>query len=43
MNRAIELHRLRPVMDGTFALEDGANAFRHMKSGAHFGKVVVTL
>jgi len=43
MNRAITAHRLRPVIDRTFDLADGAAAFRHLASGAHFGKVVVTL
>ena len=43
MNRAIALHGLKPVIDSTFALEDAANAFRHLRAGAHFGKVVVTI
>jgi NADPH:quinone reductase-like Zn-dependent oxidoreductase len=43
MNRAIAMHGLRPVIDSTFALEDGAKAFRHMRAGAHFGKVVVAI
>jgi NADPH:quinone reductase-like Zn-dependent oxidoreductase len=43
MNRAISAHKLRPVIDSTFKLEDSAAAFRHMKSGQHFGKIGVTL
>jgi NADPH:quinone reductase-like Zn-dependent oxidoreductase len=43
MNRAIVLHGLKPVIDSTFALEDGRKAFAHVRAGAHFGKVVVTL
>lgn len=43
MNRAISLHKLRPVIDSTFPLEKGVEAFRHMKSGQHFGKIVVTV
>ena len=43
MNRAIALHGLEPVIDSTFALADGAAAFRHMRAGAHFGKVVVAI
>lgn len=43
MNRAIAQHGLRPVIDSTFALERGADAFRHLQSGKHFGKVVVSL
>ena len=42
MNRAIELHSIKPVVDSSFALEDAAEAFRHMASGRHFGKIVVT-
>jgi NADPH:quinone reductase-like Zn-dependent oxidoreductase len=41
MNRAITLHRLRPVIDRTFAFADAVAAFRHLESGAHFGKVVI--
>ena len=43
MNRAIEQHRLRPVVDQTFALEQAAEAFRHMERGAHFGKIAITI
>ncbi len=43
MNRAISLHRLCPVVDRVFPFDEAAAAFRHMQSGAHFGKVVVRL
>jgi NADPH:quinone reductase-like Zn-dependent oxidoreductase len=43
MNRAIDAHKLRPVIDSTFKLDDASDAFRHMKSGKHFGKISVTL
>lgn len=43
MNRAIEQHRIRPVVDSTWPLARAAEAFRHMASGAHFGKVVIEL
>ena len=43
MNRAITLHGLRPVVDQVFPMADAAAAYRHLESGAHFGKVVVTL
>ena len=36
-------HGLRPVIDSTFPLEAAADAFRHMKQGKHFGKIVVSL
>jgi len=43
MNRAIGQHGLRPVIDSTFPLERGADAFRHLQSGQHFGKIVVSI
>jgi NADPH:quinone reductase-like Zn-dependent oxidoreductase len=41
MNRAIALHRLRPVIDWVFPFEEAPAAYRHFESRAHFGKVVV--
>jgi len=41
MSRAIALHEMRPVVDRVFAFDDAPAAFRHLESGAHFGKVVV--
>jgi NADPH:quinone reductase-like Zn-dependent oxidoreductase len=43
MNRAIELHHIRPVIDSRFSLAHAADAFRHMASGSHFGKIVIAL
>lgn len=43
MNRAIAVHKLKPVVDSTFPLEQGAEAFRRMEQGTHFGKIVVSL
>lgn len=43
MNRAIGLHRLRPVVDSIFPIDRAAEAFRHLESGAHFGKIVIRL
>ncbi|HEX9943995.1 MAG TPA: NAD(P)-dependent alcohol dehydrogenase [Thermoanaerobaculia bacterium] len=41
MNRAIALHRLRPVVDRVFPLEESRAAFEHLAAGGHFGKIVV--
>jgi NADPH:quinone reductase-like Zn-dependent oxidoreductase len=41
MNHFIEVRRLRPVIDSTFAFRDAREALRHLESGAHFGKVAV--
>jgi len=43
MNRAITLHKLRPVVDRVFPMEDAGAALRHLESGAHFGKVCIRL
>ena len=34
--------RLKPVVDRTFPLEQAADAHRHMESGDHVGKIVLT-
>jgi NADPH:quinone reductase-like Zn-dependent oxidoreductase len=41
MNRAISLHKLHPVVDRVFPFADAVEAYRHMESGAHFGKIVI--
>ncbi len=41
MNRAIALHKLRPVVDRVFAFGEAREALRHMESAAHFGKIAV--
>jgi NADPH:quinone reductase-like Zn-dependent oxidoreductase len=42
MNRAITQSRLKPVIDRVFGFEKALGALRHMESGAHFGKIVIT-
>lgn len=43
MNRAMSLHKLRPVIDRAFPFEESREALSYMESAAHFGKIVVTL
>ena len=43
MLRAIDVNKLRPVVDKVFPFEQAPDALRFQESGAHFGKVVVTL
>lgn len=43
MNRAITVNRLRPVIDRVFEFTDVREALDHIKSGSHFGKVVVRI
>jgi NADPH:quinone reductase-like Zn-dependent oxidoreductase len=39
LNRVLSQHRIEPVIDRVFDLADAPDAFRHLKSGSHFGKV----
>ncbi|HVC63646.1 MAG TPA: NAD(P)-dependent alcohol dehydrogenase [Acetobacteraceae bacterium] len=41
MNRAIALHKIVPVIDGVFGFEQAKDAYRHLESQAHVGKVVI--
>jgi NADPH:quinone reductase-like Zn-dependent oxidoreductase len=42
MNRAIESHALRPVVDRSFAFDDALKAYEHFSSKRHVGKVVIS-
>ncbi|MBI4850620.1 MAG: NAD(P)-dependent alcohol dehydrogenase [Acidobacteria bacterium] len=41
MNRAIELHKMKPVVDKLFSFDQTREAFEMMASGSHFGKIVI--
>jgi len=41
MNRAIELHHLKPVIDKVFPAAEIGKALNYMESGRHFGKIVL--
>jgi len=41
MNRAIDMHRLRPVVDQVFSFEDAKGAYACMQARTHFGKIVI--
>lgn len=43
MNRAISLHQIKPVIDRVFPLAEVPAAYHYLKSGSHFGKVVIQL
>jgi NADPH:quinone reductase-like Zn-dependent oxidoreductase len=43
MNSAVTFNQLHPVIDRVFSFEETKEAFGHMESGAHFGKVVIRL
>ena len=38
----VNLHQVKPVVDKTYALEDGHLAFERMEAGDQFGKIVLT-
>jgi len=41
MNVAITMAKLHPVIDRVFAFDQVREAFLHMQSGSHFGKIVI--
>ena len=41
MNRAIETHAMRPVIDRVFPFSEAREAFEYMSAGRHFGKICV--
>lgn len=43
MIRAIATNETRPVIDKVYPLEQLADAFRHLQSGQHFGKVCIEM
>jgi NADPH:quinone reductase-like Zn-dependent oxidoreductase len=43
MNRAFEAHRIQPVIDRVFPFSETPDAFAHMASGQHFGKICIDI
>jgi NADPH:quinone reductase-like Zn-dependent oxidoreductase len=43
LNAGVRLGALRPAIDKVFALDDVAEAHRHLEKGLHAGKIVVTV
>jgi len=41
MNRAIAVNGMKPVIDKVFPFEQAKDAFRHLQSATHVGKVVI--
>jgi len=41
LNRALEQAKIRPVIDKVFPFEAAREAYEHMASGSHLGKVVI--
>jgi NADPH:quinone reductase-like Zn-dependent oxidoreductase len=40
---AIAINKLKPIIDRTFGFDQIPAAFAHMASGAHFGKIAITI
>ncbi len=43
MNQAIESSKLKPVIDKVFPIEETREAIEYLKSGSHFGKIVIKI
>jgi NADPH:quinone reductase-like Zn-dependent oxidoreductase len=43
MNRAIAANAIKPVIDKVFPFAQAPEAYRHMASGTHFGKIVISV
>ena len=43
LNRAIEAHGLRPVVDRVFPFDEAREAFEHLAAGRHLGKVCLRI
>lgn len=43
MNRAIELAKLKPVIDKVFPFDEVREALKYMEDGSHFGKIVIRI
>src|ERR1700691_6045880 len=41
MNAAITANKIKPVIDRVFGFDEAPAAYKHMASGAHFGKIVI--
>lgn len=39
----VEQHKIEPIIDTTFSLENGAQAFERMSKGEQFGKIIVEI
>src|SRR5271169_41746 len=43
MNRAVAANAIKPVIDKVFGFDEVQAAYKHMASGAHFGKIVISV
>jgi NADPH:quinone reductase-like Zn-dependent oxidoreductase len=43
MNKTIELHAIKPIVDRVFHWAEAKNAFEHLESQRHFGKICLAI
>jgi len=43
MSRAITVNHLKPVIDRAFSFNESREALKYLESGAHFGKIVISV
>jgi NADPH:quinone reductase-like Zn-dependent oxidoreductase len=43
LNRSIELHQVKPVIDKVFEFAEAKAAYHHLKGQSHVGKVVIRI
>jgi NADPH:quinone reductase-like Zn-dependent oxidoreductase len=43
LNAFLIEHQIHPIIDRTFAFAEAPGAFEHLRSGSHFGKVVISV
>jgi NADPH:quinone reductase-like Zn-dependent oxidoreductase len=43
MNRALAQHKIEPIIDQVFDFDQTHDAFRHLESAQHFGKIVIRI
>jgi NADPH:quinone reductase-like Zn-dependent oxidoreductase len=43
LSRLVSLRQIKPVVDRVFKFSEVREAYRHLASGKHFGKVVISL
>ena len=43
MNRFLADHAIHPILDRVYGFDEAPEAFAHLRTGSHFGKIVVKL
>ena len=43
MCKAFDFHKTKPIIDKVFSFEESIQAIEYLKTGSHFGKIVISL